>query len=290
MTWRIVSICKTCKLDLKLNYMVIRDEELRRIHLSEIAVLIIENTAVSITAALLCELSNRKVKIIFCDEKRNPYGEIVSHHGSHDSTDKLRNQISWDKDIRGIVWKEIVMKKIYMQYRLLEKFGHSEQASLLKSYIENVEPNDSTNREGHAAKVYFNALFGMNFSRRVDSPINSCLNYGYAILLSAFNREISISGYFTQLGIFHDNMFNPFNLGSDLMEPFRPIIDECVIDMSPVDIGPEEKMRLVDLLNKKVIINNKENYLINAIRIYCNSIFDAINNLDINLLRFYNEV
>lgn len=86
---------------------------------------------------------------------------------------------------------------------------------------------------GHAAKVYFNALFGMDFTRTEESSINAALNYGYGILLSAFNREIVLNGYITQLGLFHNNMFNQFNLGSDLMEPFRTIVDQKVRDMMP---------------------------------------------------------
>jgi CRISPR-associated endonuclease Cas1 len=287
MTWRIVIISSTCKLDLKLNHLVIRGEELRRVHLSEIAVLVIENTAVSLTAALLCELNNRKIKVIFCDEKRNPYGELLPYYGSHDTTDKLRKQLTWNTQITGVVWAEIVKDKIRKQAALLREYKQNTQAELLESYVFEVQPNDKTNREGHAAKVYFNALYGTAFSRRDESVTNSCMNYGYAILLSAFNREIAIAGYFTQLGIFHDNTFNPFNLGSDLMEPFRPIVDKLVLEMNPVDIGPDEKRQLADILNQEIRIDDKNNYLINAIRIYCRGIFDAINEQDLTRLRFY---
>ena len=287
MTWRIVIISSTCKLDLKLNHLVIRGEELRRVHLSEIAVLIIENTAISLTAALLCELNNRKIKVIFCDEKRNPYGELLPYYGSHDTTDKLRTQLTWNSQITSAVWAEIVKDKIRKQAALLREYKQNNQAELLESYICEVQPHDKTNREGHAAKVYFNALYGMDFSRRDESAANSCMNYGYAILLSAFNREISIAGYFTQLGIFHDNTFNPFNLGSDLMEPFRPIVDKLVLEMNPVDLGPAEKRQLADILNQEIRIDDKNNYLINAIRIYCRGIFDAINGQDLTRLRFF---
>jgi len=286
MTWRIVVISSTCKLELKLNHLVIRGEELRRVHLSEIAVLIIENTAISLTAALLCELSKRKIKIIFCDERRNPYGELLPYYGSHDTTDKLRTQITWDSEIKGLVWAEIIKNKIQNQASLLTEYKLNKQATLLESYIADVQPHDATNREGHAAKVYFNALYGMGFSRRDESAANACMNYGYAILLSAFNREITAAGYLTQLGLFHDNTFNPFNFGSDLMEPFRPMVDKCVLEMDPKDLGSAEKRKLVDILNQEVVIDGKNNYLINAIRIYCRGIFDAINEKDLTKLRF----
>ena len=288
MTWRIVVISSTCKLDLKLNHLVIRGEEIRRIHLSEIAVLMIENTAISLTAALLSELVKRKIKVIFCDDRRNPQCELLPYYGSVDSTDKVRKQISWDKDIKEIVWTEIVKDKIHKQSLVLEKFGQYERATLLRSYIDQIKPNDVSNREGHAAKVYFNALFGMDFTRGHDGdPINSCLNYGYTLLLSAFNREISIAGYMTQFGIFHDNIFNPFNLGSDFMEPFRPLVDICVKEMDPMFLGTEEKRKLTDVLNREVLVDGRNNYVINAIRIYCNSVFDAIEEKNVGKLRFY---
>lgn len=286
MTWRIIVVNKTSKIDLKLNYLVIRGDGLKKVHLSEISVLLIENTAVSMTAALLCELSKRKIKIIFCDEKRNPYGELMSYYGSHDSTEKLRIQMNWDSNISKAVWTEIIKRKISKQREVLLKYGHSE-ANKLSDYIDEIKFYDSSNREGHAAKVYFHALFGKDFSRNMDTPINACLNYGYSVFLSAINREISSSGYFTQLGIFHDNMFNSFNLGSDLMEPFRPLVDDCVLSMDPKKLETDEKKILLEILNKEVVIDNKKNYLNNAFRIYCKSIFDAINEKNLKLLRFH---
>ena len=95
------------------------------------------------------------------------------------------------------------------------------------------------------------------------------------------------SGYITQLGLFHDNQFNHFNLGSDLMEPFRPLVDHIVVDMLPEEFGREEKMTLVGLLNDSIIIDGKQQYVNNAVRIYCKSVFDALNENDISLIRFY---
>ena len=144
-----------------------------------------------------------------------------------------------------------------------------------------------TNREGHAAKVYFNALFGLDFTRTADNNINAALNYGYSIILSAFNREVVSNGYFTQLGLFHDNMFNQFNLSSDLMEPFRPLIDKTVLSMPLLEFEHPEKMQLVNILNREVVIDGKVQYVNNAIKIYCKSIFDALNEDDSSLIRFY---
>ena len=180
------------------------------------------------------------------------------------------------------------MRKIRKQAEFLYEIECFNQANLLNEYIGQVELADASNREGHAAKVYFNALFGMDFTRSTDIPVNAALNYGYSLILSAFNREITANGYLTQLGIFHDNMFNQFNLASDLMEPFRILIDRAVIMMYPIeDLDHEGKMFLVNTLNQEVEIDGRKQYVNNAIKIYCKSVFDALNENDSSLIQFY---
>ena len=286
MSWRVVVISKRAKLDYQLGYLVVRNENVTKIHLGEISTLLIESTAVSITTSLLAELTKKKIKVIFCDEKRNPSSELVGYYGSHDTSNKIRKQIAWRQNTKEAVWTEIVSEKIRKQKELLELLG-KEEAELLSSYLQQIAWNDETNREGHAAKVYFNALFGLDFTRTEDNLINAALNYGYSIILSSFTREIVANGYITQLGLFHDNMFNQFNLASDLMEPFRPLVDKCVLGMKLEQFEHEEKMWLVDILNQEVQIDGKIQYVSNAIKIYCKSVFDALNEDDSALVRFY---
>lgn len=288
MSWRTLVIANRAKLDLKLNSMVVRGERTTKIHLSEISTILIENTSVSMTASLLSELAKRKIKVIFCDEKRNPISEMVPYYGAHDTSAKLRQQISWDENIKGSVWTEIVSEKIRKQADLLA-YLKKDEAQMLYHYLQELQFRDATNREGHAAKVYFNALFGMDFARTLDIPLNAALNYGYSILLSAFNREIVSNGFLTQLGLFHDNMFNQFNLASDLMEPFRPLVDYRVLKMMPEEFGHEQKMVLVDILNQEITIDGRQQYVNNAIKIYCKSIFDALCERDVSLIRFYRD-
>ncbi len=173
MSWRVVTVSSNAKLDYKMGYLVVRTaESAKRIHLSEISVLLIESTAVALTAYLLCELSKEKVAVIFCDEKRCPIGSFVPYYGSHDTSLKIKNQTQWDKDVKAFVWAEIVRAKIRGQIAVLEENGR-DGAELLKGYLTEIQPADTTNREGHAAKVYFNALFGMDFSRSQDCNTNA---------------------------------------------------------------------------------------------------------------------
>ena len=286
MAWRTVVISKPSKLDLRLGFMVVRNsDETLKVHISEISVLLIESIGTAVTTALLCELSRQKVKVIFCDEKLSPYGELIPYYGGFDSSLSIRNQIEWKDDYRQAVWTAIVAEKIKNQAMCLEYFNLP-QAEQLYRYIDEIAFNDSTNREGHAAKVYFNALFGKAFSRSQDCPTNAALNYGYSLLLSCVNREVACAGYLTQIGLFHSR-FNHFNLSCDLMEPFRPIVDGFVKSLAPQEFSTEEKRKLQSLLNSEFIIEGRRQTLLNTLKLYVKSALEAIESGDISLVKFY---
>lgn len=290
MSWRTVVIANRCKLDLKMGYMVIRGEETKRIFLDEISILIIENSAVSMTGCLLCALTEKKIKVIFCDEKRNPHCELLPYYGSHDCSRKLRNQLNWDDHICGTVWTMIIAEKISKQADLLAEIGKESEAALLRSYIENLEFYDCSNREGHAAKVYFNALFGMEFSRNNPCVTNAALNYGYSLILSAFNREIVLNGYNTELGLFHDNVFNQFNLSCDLMEPFRILIDRFVYRQRYEIFDSEQKHEMITVLNSQIKIASTHQTVLNGIKIYTKSVFDTLNREEHSCIESYDMI
>jgi len=290
MSFRTVVITKRCKLDLRMNYMEVRQsDEKKRIFLDEIDVLILENPAVSLTGCLLIELMQKKIKVIFCDMKHNPQGELVPYCGSYDSTRKLRQQIAWGEKAKGDVWTCIIKEKIQQQAIFLQELEKDKESKLLFGYAEELTYRDAHNREGHAAKVYFNALFGMKFSRDSNCPINAALNYGYAILLSLINREVVSAGYLTQLGLFHDNIFNPFNFSYDLIEPFRILVDRFVYYAGFQEFDVTGKHKLLSLLQQEVIMKNTRQLLSNAIPIYVQSVFHALNNGDVSLIHFYSH-
>ena len=277
MGWRTVIVNKNCKLSYKNDYLIIRSDNLKMIHLSEINVIVIENGMVSITSYLINELANKKIKVIFCDEKHNPSCEIMPYYGSFNTSKKILNQTKWEQSKKDEAWKQIVKYKIYNQAMLLKKLEIEEYKKLLE-FEEQVENADKTNREGHAAKVYFNLLFGKDFIRGREDNTNISLDYGYSILLSILNRDIVSKGYITPLGINHKNEFNQFNLSSDLMEIYRPLVDEIVYNNRELAFDKEFKYKLIDLYNRVIIINKKEQYLSNAIPIFIASVFDFLEN------------
>ncbi|MGX7089916.1 type II CRISPR-associated endonuclease Cas1 [Gemella morbillorum] len=287
MTWRTVVIRERAKLDYSLNFMTVRQEAgVRKISLGEIYMVIVENTAVSLTAVLLNELIKNKIKVVFCDEKRNPSSELIQYYGSHDTSLKYKNQLEWSKESKERIWTRIVYEKIFNQMQFLKKLN-KEEYRLLEQYLSELEWNDSSNREGFAAKVYFNALYGMDFSRNKECFINAALDYGYSIILSAFNREIVASGYFTQLGLCHRNPFNKFNLSSDFMEPFRILVDEEVYKLEGTEFTKDHKNKLINILNKTIIIDDKNQTVANAIKIYCRSLFSALAENDLEYVKMY---
>ena len=178
MGFRIVKINSRCKLETQLNYLVCRKEKETRILLDEIDLLIVENQQVCITNALISELMNHKVRIMFCDSKHNPQGEMVPYDSCYDSYSKIKKQVSWAKERNDDAWQIIVKQKITNQAHVLLHVKMQDAYSSLNQYCNDVQSGDSTNREGLAAKMYFASLFGNTFDRRKDSDIrNVYLNF-----------------------------------------------------------------------------------------------------------------
>ena len=277
MGWRTVIVNKNCKLSYKNDYLIIRSDDLKMIHLTEINMIMVENCMVSITSYLINELANKKIKIIFCDEKHNPSCEMMPYYGSFNTSKKILNQTNWKKDRKDEAWRQIVKHKIHNQAMILKKLEIEDYQKILE-YEEQVEVADKTNREGHAAKVYFNLLFGQDFIRGADDNTNIALDYGYSILLSILNREIVSKGYITPLGLNHRSEFNQFNLSCDLMEVYRPLVDEIVYRNREFAFDKTYKYKLIDICNKKITIEDKEQYLSNAVPIFIKSVFDFLEN------------
>jgi len=275
MGWRTVAVNKNCKLSYKNDYLIIRSEKLEMIHLSEINMIIVENGMVSITSYLINELSKNKIKLIICDEKHNPSCEMMPYYESFNTSKKIINQCNWKKIKKDLAWQTLVKFKIHNQAMLLKELKIPEYKKLL-DYEKQVQLGDKTNREGHAAKVYFNLLFGKGFLRADDNNINSALDYGYSILLSVFNRDIVSKGYITQIGINHKNEFNQFNLASDLMEIFRPIVDRIVYKNKELEFNKEYKYKLINIYNECIVLEQKEQYLTNAVSIFSKSVFSFL--------------
>lgn len=280
MSFRTVVISKQSKLSYKNRFLAVKQEDDEKyIHLSEIDTIIVDSISTVITNYLLKELSDNKINIIFCDEKHNPFGEISSYYSRHNTSKQIKKQIAWKQKDKNILWQKIIRNKILNQATLLKKIKCNKYRMLL-DYVNQIEIGDKTNGEGHAAKVYFNLLFGNNFIRHNDDNINAALNYGYAILLSTINKEVVANGYLTQLGINHKNEFNQFNLSCDLMEPFRVIIDNFVYFNKERELDTNYRMDIVNIFNQPYKFQNKSYSLKDVIKFYVKKTLDSVENIE----------
>ena len=218
--------------------------------IEDIGVVVVENQQISMTLPLMNALTAADVQVVFCNYQGMPSSMLLGFEGHNLQGETLRNQMACGEVLKKQLWKQIVEAKIRNQSQLLDKVG--QDGSCLRPYYANVKSGDSDNREGIAARLYFQNLFGGDFIRdRNASGINALLNYGYTILRAAVSRAIVSSGLFPAIGIFHHNRSNAFPLADDLMEPYRPFVDEIVYDLTlqgTIELTKESKAKLIMVL------------------------------------------
>ncbi|WP_462346791.1 type II CRISPR-associated endonuclease Cas1 [Alloprevotella tannerae] len=241
-------------LSLRNGQMVIIRKELPddnlTVPIEDIGLVMINHAMVSLTIPLLNALTEQNVAVIFCNEKGMPSSMLYNLQGNTTQGETLRNQLEAGEVLKKTLWKQIIEAKIKNQAALLNKMGR--EGSILKPLYTNVKSGDSDNREGIAARLYWTALFGRDFIRDRNIPgINSLLNYGYSVLRAAVTRTLVSSGLFPALGIFHHHRSNAFPLSDDLMEPFRPFVDEIVFELTAqgeAELNIATKSRLIRVL------------------------------------------
>lgn len=277
MSWRTVVVNTHSKLSYKNNHLIFKSASItEHIHLSEIDTLLLETTDITITTMLIKRLIDENVLVIFCDDKRLPSSILQSYYGRHDSSLQLNKQLQWNEQTKSMIWTKIITQKIKNQSQLLSDFGFNSKSESIDNLLLTLEANDPSNREGHAARIYFNSLFGNDFTRKKSSDINASLDYGYTLVMSIFAREIVKTGCMTQLGLKHANQFNDFNLASDLMEPFRVIVDQIIYTNKDKDFSVI-KRELLTMFNTNYEYNNKRMFLTNIISDYTRKIVKAMN-------------
>lgn len=264
MGWRTVVVTQHAKISYSGHCVVVQTaDSINQIPVSDIQILLVSTTRAVITSAVISELAKHQSKVIFTDNSGQPVTETVDYYPNNRDPQLLNTQFNWSEKRKTDLWTKIVVQKIANQIFVVDSLGIESQE--LKDELSKLEVNDVTNREAVVARKYFSLLFEDEASRRDFSPTNAALNYGYAIILSAVNREIVANGYITQLGIHHHSQENNFNLGFDLMEPFRPIIDWWVKQKKFNDFTPDIKFGLVGLLDLQMKYNGQNTIMRNAI-------------------------
>ncbi len=289
MTWRIVNITKECNLSLKqcqLLYKPADNSEEVTIPLEDIAVIIADNSGINFSANLLQTIADNGIALFITDKSHIPNGLFLPFHKHSRYTEIFKLQIDWSEPFKKRIWQKIIEQKIYNQFSIIKKINGNENSRLLK-LSKSVLSGDSNNNEAQAAKEYWDSLFS-NFKRGNEDIKNKALNYGYAILRGAVARAVVGVGFMPALGVFHSNNLNSFNLADDVIEPFRPFIDELVYnnfqDNENPDLTPKDKQFLVSILTKFCLFGNEKITILKAIERTAETLQKATKEKDANFL------
>lgn len=259
-----------CAISTANEQLVIKTESKNRtIPIEDIGYVIIDHKETYISIPALNKLINNNCACIICDEKHLPNGMLLNLNSHHIQQEIFKYQIEASVPLKKQLWQQTVVEKIKNQGFLLKMITGSDNK--FEFLAGKVLSGDSSNMEGVAAGFYWKSFFNTEFKReRFGNYPNNFLNYGYAILRAATARALSGSGLLNTLGIHHKSKYNAFALADDIMEPFRPIIDEAVHHImqhyDEQELTTEIKSILLETLTRTVYFKNEKSPLMVALQ------------------------
>ncbi|MBR1652655.1 MAG: type II CRISPR-associated endonuclease Cas1 [Alloprevotella sp.] len=246
-------------------------EAVRTIPVEDIGVVILDNKRLTITHGLLEALLENNCAVITCDQRSMPVGLFLPLEGNNTQRERFTQQIEASLPLRKQLWQQTVRQKIANQEAVLRNNTDAE-TRCMKKWVEDVRSGDAENLEARAAAYYWKNLFASevtDFVRgREEAPPNNLLNYGYAILRAVIARALVSSGLLPTLGIHHHNRYNAYCLADDIMEPYRPYVDELVLDIVRTEdyslLTRDLKARLLSIPTLDVTIGGQRSPLMVA--------------------------
>ncbi len=269
---RTLFISNPYHLSVKNNQLVVSaygKTPVKTVPIEDIGFVVLENHEITFTLKLVEQLTENNVAVVFCDSKHMPSSMLLPLDANHIQNEIFRAQANASEPLKKNLWKQVIEAKIANQARLLEKLGKN--SSKLKALSKTVKSGDTDNREGFSARLYWTEMYSSSFIRdRFGMPPNSFLNYGYILLRSAVARSLAGSGLLATFGIHHHNRYNAFCLADDMMEPYRPYVDELVYRMNEkwpdqIEIETEHKAELLQLMTADVCIGENRRPLMVAL-------------------------
>lgn len=252
----------------------------KTIPIEDLGYIILEHPQITITAGLIRKLVDNNTALITCNQQHMPTGFLQPLQGHSEQTERYRHQLNASVPLKKNLWQQTVMAKIENQAKHLKKIGVNPKR--LERYAREVKTADHDNQEALAAAFYFQNLFDLpEFSRNQKGVApNGLLNYGYAILRAVTARAIVGSGMLPSIGIFHKNKYNAFTLADDIMEPYRPFVDQIVWEMvergeNVEEVTPSLKAELLAIPALDVFIDGKNSPLMNAMSRTTNSLYEC---------------
>ena len=249
----------------------IKKEAERTIPIEDIGVVVLDNRRITITSGAMEALLENNCAVITCNQKSMPVGLLLPLCGNTTQNERFRSQLEASLPLRKQLWQQTIKQKILNQEHVL-RINTDQETKCMRVWSNDVRSGDSDNLEARAAAYYWRNVFTTypNFVRdREGTPPNNLLNYGYAILRAIIARALVGSGLLPTLGIHHHNRYNAYCLADDIMEPYRPYVDQLVLDIIQCnleisDITRDLKMQLLGIPMLDVVINGKRSPLMIA--------------------------
>lgn len=239
--------------------------------IEDIGVVVLDNKQITITSSAIEALLENNTSVITCNSKGMPVGLMLPLYGNTVQNERFREQLAASLPLKKQLWQQTIKIKIANQHQVLEKCLHK-PFKCMEVWADEVKSGDSDNLEARAAAFYWKTLFshinGFTREREGMCP-NNLLNYGYAILRAVIARALVSSGLLPTLGIHHHNRYNAYCLADDIMEPYRPYVDELVFHLlekygPSIELNRTIKSELLTIPTLDVIINGKRSPLMIA--------------------------
>ncbi len=276
MSYRQILIQKKCHLSIEnSNIKIKRDDIVNSIPSEDVAIIVVDCIDITFSAPFFNECSKEGIVVLICGNKHYPVMQALPINSHYRLYDILLMQVKQSNYFKETVTEQLLKAKLANQKKVLELIGaDADKIEMFNTYIGEITGHDDINREGTAAKVFFNALYEQEYTRFESDPINAVQNYGYAILSSSISRSLSLLGFNLCIGVNHEGHTNPFNLTYDMIEPFRAIVDYYIYEMRNTltdELNVQTKKELVNLLNIKVKVNGVLYTVQYAIDLLCKS-------------------
>lgn len=259
-----------------------KGEDTHSIPVEDLGLLVLSHPAISYTHQLLYELLEENVAVLFCNRQHMPEGLLLPFEDNQLHQARLQLQADASKPLKKRLWQQVVKAKVKSQSDALLRIHNDDNG--LKLLIPKVLSGDPKNVEARAAKLYWKSLFkDEGFRRNTDgTDLNAVLNYGYAVVRAAVARSITAAGLHPSMGIHHHNQYNPYCLADDMMEPFRPFVDEVVHRMYiekqslEIDVTKETKKPLLEILTQQVQIKELSYPFLESLHLMASSLVDCL--------------
>ena len=281
MLYRSIYIGNPAHLKLKDKQLKITDPSTQTVKgsvpIEDLGLLMLDHYQITVSHQLLQELMKNNVVLISCDEKHLPLGAMLPFSGNTQYSERVKTQLEVSEPLKKQLWKQTIECKIQNQAKVLEHLG--KYADPMYDYLKEVKSGDTTNMEGIAAQHYWKYLIDYDFLRdRFGEYPNQFFNFGYGVLLSIVARALVDTGLLLVLGIFHRNKYNPYCLASDIMEPYRPIVDLLVMEWLTThpeveELNKESKAHILQMATRDVQIEKNIHPLIVAVKNTTSSLY-----------------